>query len=402
MKVINACLLIFQLVAVPSHGTCVCGGAVGTNSTTLAPAPDSSPTLSPTPSDPDPAPSSGPSSGPAGRLLTAEEEEAQAEEEEGRRLLADLIDSRYLQEDNASDDNETTDAPEVTTTPSVEEECVCPPEVITTFTTTLTFGDPTELPDVDFAALKEAIITSGSFEDTDIAVATATIKVSMSYTFEGATAVTSDECISGVASAYGVAETKVMCTEGAAATTTENVTTTTAAAATTPAARRLDAHGGTTAVMDVEISFAEDEAEAALTAALMAPPPVVVTGQTVTAPLATVVIVEFVLVVTSDEVVDAPSVADVETALTDFEFTVTVDVSAPEISYTRMPCSASETVCASGYDMRSGSESIGCAGDECTDDDRETCCTQVATAGAHGTCMLGSLTVLALSCNFAF
>lgn len=391
---INACLLIFQLVAVPSHGTCVCGGAVGTNSnsTTLAP------TRSPTPSDPDPAPSSGPSSGPAGRQLTAEEEEAQAEEEEGRRLLADLIDSRYLQEDNASDDNETTDAPEVTTTPSVEEECVCPPEVITTFTTTLTFGTPAELEGVDFDALKEAIITSGSFEDTDIAVATATIKVSMSYTFEGATAVTSDECISGVASAYGVAETKVMCTEGAAATTTENVTTTTAAAA-----RRLDAHGDTTtAVMDVEISFAEDEAEAALTAALMAPPPVVVTGQTVTAPLATVVIVEFVLVVTSDEVVDAPSVADVETALTDFEFTVTVDVSAPEISYTRMPCSASETVCASGYDMRSGSESIACAGDDCTDDDRETCCTQVATAGAHGTCMLGSLTVLALSCNFAF
>jgi len=402
MKVINACLLIFQLVAVPSHGTCVCGGAVGTNSnsTTLAPAPD----LSPTPSDPDPAPSSGPSSGPAGRQLTAEEEEAEAEEEEGRRLLADLIDSRYLQEDNASDDNETTDAPEVTTTPSVEEECVCPPEVITTFTTTLTFGTPAELEGVDFAALKEAIITSGSYEDTDTAVVTATIKVSMSYTFEGATAVTSDECISAVASAYGVAETKVMCTEGAAATTTENVTTTTAAAATTPVARRLDAHvDTTTAVMDVEISFAEDEAEAALTAALMAPPPVVVTGQTVTAPLASVVTVEFVSVVTSDEVVDAPSVADVETALTDFEFTVTVDVSAPEISYTRMPCSASETVCASGYDMRSGSESIACAGDDCTDDDdRETCCTQVATAGAHGTCMLGSLTVLALSCNFAF
>ena len=397
MKIIKACLLIFQLVAVPSHGTCVCGGAVGTNSTALAPAPDSSPT----PSDPDPAPSSGPSSGPAGRLLTAEEEEAEAEEEEGRRLLADLIDSRYLQEDNVSDDNVTTDAPEMEE--DVEEVCECPPEVITTFTSTLTFGDPTELESVDFAALRAAIITSGDYPD-NTAVATATIKVSMSYTFEGDTAVTSDECQSAVASAYGVAATTVMCTEGTAATTTtENVTTTTAAATTTTVARRLDSHATAAVVMDVEISFAEEEAQSAVYAST--PVDLEITGQTITTPLEAVVTVEVVLEVTSDDVVAAPSAADITTALADFEFeSLTVAVSEPEVSYTRMPCSASAgsgyDVCGSGYDLRSGS--LGCAGAACAADDRETCCTQVATAGAQSTCMLGSLTVLALSCNFAF
>jgi hypothetical protein len=318
----------------------------------------------------------------------------------GRRLLADLIDSRYLQEDNVSDDNVTTDAPEMEE--DVEEVCECPPEVITTFTSTLTFADPTELESVDFAALRAAIITSGDYPDNS-AVATATIKVSMSYTFEGDTAVTSDECQSAVASAYGVAATTVMCTEGTAATTTtENVTTTTAAATTTTVARRLlDSHATAAMVMDVEISFAEEDAQSAVYAST--PLDLEITGQTITTPLVAVVTVEVVLEVTSDDEVAAPSAADITTALADFEFeSLTVAVSEPEVSYTRMPCSASDdTVCGSGYDLRSGS--LGCAGAACTAaDDRETCCTQVATAGAQGTCMLGSLTVLALSCNFAF
>lgn len=321
------------------------------------------------------APSDGPSDGPS------------------NRLLEELIEGRYLQ--NASDDGNVT-----TTTSSAEEECVCPPEVMTTFTTTLTFSDTAELLTVDFGAVRDALVTAGGYPETATIEATATIKVSMSYTFEGDTPLTADECKTAVADAYTVDAANVMCAEGAAVAAANVTTTAAAAAATTTAAasRRLSP-----VVMDVEISFTTEQAQEAVDASSTVPTlSLLPAGQTQTDSTTAVVTVDITLEVTSDMEVEPPSSSSVQEQLGLIDITATASVGEAVPTYILMPCSASETVCAAGWDMRS--ENLACAGAECTDDDRETCCTQqvTTTAGAQGTCMLGSLTVLALSCNFVF
>merc|ERR1719198_2199698 len=93
-------------------------------------------------------PSSGPSNGPA-------------------RVLLDMYDAddidRELQQDGPSNDtaNATTESP----AEEEEEECVCPPEVVTTFTATLSLGSAEDLAALDFDAIKSQLVSSQSWGD---------------------------------------------------------------------------------------------------------------------------------------------------------------------------------------------------------------------------------------------
>merc|ERR1719162_1085150 len=188
MKVINACFLIFQLVAVPSHGQCNCGGTAPTTNvttnvtmTTMAPATMAPSTMAP--ADATLAPSVGPSSGP-------------------RRLDG---------HSNATTSNATTTPAAMATT--TEEECVCAPEVMSTFTATMTFADPAQLLGLDFDNVIAAM-TEDSWDNTEAVVL---IKFGFSLTFAEGTAVTADDCVSAAALAYSVAEGMVTCAAGEAA-----------------------------------------------------------------------------------------------------------------------------------------------------------------------------------------
>lgn len=235
--------------------------------------------------------------------------------------------------------------------------------------------------------------------------AVATIKVGVSYTFPDGLVVTTAECKSVVVVAYAVDANKVTVTQVAAAS------------------RRLGERRLAATEMDVVISF--DEAnqaqaaaaieasnsttgKAAFSAALVAEVSGITTANaaivagSVTAPT---VEVEIVFEVTSDAAITPPDVLAMQTIMRDNGVTVTAVVTAPEVEFTIMPCSADPSLCTAGHTMRPSPESIGCAGAECVAADHDTCCLEQPSGSAgdaQRACVLGSLTVLALSGKFLF
>merc|ERR1711865_102519 len=123
---------------------------------------------------------------------------------------------------------------------TTEEECVCAPEVMSTFTATMTFADPAQLLGLDFDNVIAAM-TEDSWDNTEAVVL---IKFGFSLTFAEGTAVTADQCVSAAALAYSVAEGMVTCAAGEAA-----------------ASRRLQ-----DVVMDVQISYAQSDVADAVAA----------------------------------------------------------------------------------------------------------------------------------------
>jgi len=375
-------------MAVPSHGQCNCGGtAPTTNATmttmapvTMAPATTMAPangtmapttmaptTMAPTTMAPDEAsPSVGPSTGPQARRLDGHS--------------------------NATASNATTTPGAMATT--TEEECVCAPEVMSTFTATMAFPDPEELVNLDFDNVI-ATMTDDSWDNTEVVVL---IKNSFSLTFAEGTAVTAAECVSAAALAYSVAEDMVTCAAGEAAVASGTADAGNDTASNdTAASRRLQ-----DVVMDVQISYAQSDLAVALaagsagvdwgTAGFAATP-------TASASVATV---EMTFTVTASAQIEPPMASDFVAAFLAEDATVTAAVSSVEVTYSIMPCSASTDVCAAGYTLRSNAMELACAGAECSSDDSGTCCTQVANAGAQHTCMLGSLSLLAFSTNLLF
>lgn len=301
---------------------------------------------------------------------------------------------------NATTSNATTTPAAMATT--TEEECVCAPEVMSTFTATMTFADPEQLLALDFDNVIAAM-TEDSWDNTEAVVL---IKFGFSLTFAEGTAVTADDCVSAAALAYSVAEGMVTCAAGEAAVASgtadagnDTASTTTVAAATTTAAasRRLQ-----DVVMDVQISYAQSDVADAVAAgntdvdwatAGFAATPTASDG---------VATVEMTFTVTASAQIEPPMVSDFETAFLAEGATVTAAVGSLEVAYSIMPCSAATDVCAAGYTLRDNAVELACAGAECSSDDSGTCCTQVATAGAQHTCMLGSLSLLAFSTNLLF
>jgi len=236
-------------------------------------------------------------------------------------------------------------------------------------------------------------------------VAVATVKVGVSYTFPDGIAVTPLECKNVVVIAYDVHEDNVNVTQAAATT------------------RRLGERRLADSRMDVVISYDEaNQAQAAaaletsnstagqeaFSVALAAEVDGIdvaaargVAGS-VTAPT---VEVEIVFSVTGDAEITPPTAVAMQTIMSTNGATVTAHVSAPAVAYTFMPCSAKPTLCTAGHTMRPSPESIGCAGADCVAADHDTCCLEQPSgqAGdARRACVLGSLTVLALSGNFLF
>merc|ERR1712195_66408 len=155
-------------------------------------------------------------------------------------------------------------------------------------------------------------------------------------------------------------------------------------------------------VMDVQISYAQSDVADAVAAgntdvdwatAGFAATPTASDG---------VATVEMTFTVTASAQIEPPMVSDFETAFLAEGATVTASVGSLEVAYSIMPCSAATDVCAAGYTLRDNAVELACAGAECSSDDSGTCCTQVATAGAQHTCMLGSLSLLAFSTNLLF
>jgi len=304
---------------------------------------------------------------------------------------------------NATTSNATTTPAAMATT--TEEECVCAPEVMSTFTATMTFADPDELIGLDFDNVIAAM-TEESWDNTEVVVL---IKFGFSLTFAEGTAVTADDCVSAAALAYSVAEGMVTCAAGEAAVASgtadagnDTASTTTVAAATTTAAasRRLQ-----DVVMDVQISYAQSDVAAAVAASnLNVSSSAWETAGFTAAPTASagVVTVEMTFTVTDSAQIEPPMVSDFETAFLAEGATVTAAVGSLEVAYSIMPCSAATDVCAAGYTLRDNAVELACAGAECSIDDSGTCCTQVANAGAQHTCMLGSLSLLAFSTNLLF
>jgi hypothetical protein len=189
-------------------------------------------------------PSSGPSNGPA-------------------RVLLDMYDAddidRELQQDGPSNDtaNATTESPA-----EEEEECVCPPEVVTTFTATLSLGSAEDLAALDFDAIKSQLVSSQSWGD-DVEMVPV-MKIGVEYTLD--VDISEAQCKAAVALAFGITEADVECGAAAAAPATAPAPAPVSAAASpsapapAPAARRLRR---LQAVKMVSMSFTDAEAAAA-------------------------------------------------------------------------------------------------------------------------------------------
>jgi len=321
---------------------------------------------------------------------------------------------RRLQANTTANSNITTTMIMATTT---EEECACEapaPQVITTFSSTLAFSDPSELTSLDMTAMKANLASDQDWGEASVEV-TAVIKVAVPYTLPEGIEITPLQCKTAIASAYSVSADMVTCAAGTAASATAGTTTT---LTTTAAARRLQDEAPLTGAVDVQIDYAEEEAEMAASAASadtddMAAVTVLFTaalvddgaidaGTVLTAGVPTAEVV-MSFVVTSDSAVEAPPAAAFESVLSASGITVVATVSEAEISYSRMPCSEGTGVCATGYQLRADASSIGCVAELCEPSaDSENCCTQVSTNGAHAKCVMGSLSILVLSSNFFF
>jgi len=280
------------------------------------------------------------------------------------------------------------------TTTAAAEECVCEttPEIVTTFTSTLSFSNASELAALDFSAIKDAV--RSNFPAGTTAVAVAVVKVAVSYTFPDNIEITGEQCKGVVATAYAVDANRVTVTPVAAT-------------------RRLMGRRLATQ-MNVEIEYPEAEQDQAASAVENLPSAAFATalatlpgidasaaaGVTASEPSVTVDI-EFV--VTGDAAIVPPTAAAMESVMADNGATITAVVSDAQVVYTIMPCSEATAICLGTQVMRPSPDTIGCAGALCTAAaDRDTCCTVTGDAGGAESCVLGSLTMLALSCNFVF
>merc|ERR1711957_799538 len=312
-------------------------------------------------------------------------------------------DPRYLQAVNAShassssssSSNATSTANMTKTTVAATSTVTCPPcvgrpQVMTTFTSTLSLTSASDLESLNFVAMKEALATEQNWQDATVEVVVV-VKVKVQFTFSAV--ITETQCKAAVASAQGISVSKVSCMAGGNVSSASN------------ASRRLQA------AMDVEISYnnqskaveavsiSQADMMAGLTTALAADSTVT---RTITATGAAdpVVTIELEFRVTADEAVAAPpqesmQIAVVSTATSATAITVEATVSAAVVSYTRMPCSEGR-VCRTGFQLLPTAETLGCAAAACTAADTDTCCTRLVTSHARSMTVLNSFLLLLL------
>lgn len=409
MRATHACLVLFQLLALSdasSHASsrCSCGPAATQPQNTTTALPDASSesnttTAAPVVTTEEVTASAGPSSGPA-------------------RILMDMYDAddidRELQQDGPSNGTTVAPAANATTEPPAaeeeeeEEECVCPPEVITTFTATLSLGTADDLAALDFDAIKSELVSSlGWGEDVEMVPV---MKIGVEYTLD--VDISEAQCKAAVAAAYGITEDDVECGDAAAAPASapapapapDSAATSTSAPAADESPAPAPAPAPTRrlrrlqAVKAVSMSFTDAGAAAdAATASqdttqfteALAAEGVVATASVNEATVS----VELTFTVTADAGIEEPTPASLETAVsTASSITVTAAVSGFGVSYTRMPCSASD-ICGAGYVLVDDANTIACEGEACTEAERDICCSQtgLSQGGAQGTCAMGSL-----------
>jgi len=362
MRVTRVCLSLFQFAAV-AHGQCACTTTAEPQNTTVATTTEMAA----------PPSSSGPSSGP-GRLLLDS---------------LDLYDNydlenidRQLQDDNSSDGNSSDDvvtstASTLVTETSDADSCACPlPQVVATFTATLSGLSPTDVAELDFEAIKASLAEAENWGD-DVEVV-AVVKIGFQYTLD--VEITDAQCKAAVAVAYSVAEDDVECGTGSAATSN----------ATSNATRRLQE------VMDVTIIVDQTEAEEAATTSQAADTTLAFVtalegeGLTVVVEVSEATVsVELMFTVTTSEAITEPSVASFEGAVASSapDVTFTTAISGFETAFDRMPCS--EFDCGSDSNV---DELRGCDGAVCTAVESDRCCeSRPAQANAQGICVAGSL-----------
>jgi len=302
---------------------------------------------------------------------------------------------------------------------------VAVPVVTTTFTSVVTFQAVDNLiafMDASPLETMQETLVAGSYQSSTVEV-TAVIKLDLAYTFPAGTVISSTQCVTAFAAAFSpnadpAADTVAAAAAAAAATCTTAADADAAAAAasaadaadTDSALRRL-----TDVVVTVQVAYAEAAAAQAGNTLLESDQSSFIDALGDLEPAVDITSLdppsfdyklEIVIAVTGSDEAVAPSPADVVAAVVAVDgassFTVTATVSEAAVTYTIMPCSASEDVCGSAGVSQ---PTVGCEGAICTAAlDAETCCTAAVVgrtdSGAPATCMLGSLVALVLSCKF--
>lgn len=331
----------------------------------------------------------------------------------------DMVDAaakdRQLQEDNSTaddDDNSTvTEASvESSTEEEEEEECVCPPEVVSTFTATLTVETAEDLTALDFDSIKTQLMTDHNWGESVVMVPE--FKVGVQYTLD--VDITEAQCKAAVAAAFSIAEDDVECGDAASAPSapapaSPSPSAPAPAPAPAPASGPAPAPAPTptrrlrrlTAVKAVSMSFADAQAAASAATASQdtAQFTAALADEDVTAVVtvsAADISVELMFTVTADARIEEPTAAHFESAVSSASggsITVTANVSGFEVGYTRMPCSESDICDAGGFQLKDDAHTVACEGAECTVEERERCCNQIgfSTGGARDTCVLGSI-----------
>jgi len=302
----------------------------------------------------------GQSSGP-GRLLTGE--------------------SNGTSESDAEDDSASTAA---------TEECVCVvvPEVISSFTSTLSVADPAELVNFDLEAMTESMQDSQGWTD---AVAVPTFKLNVAFTLPAGTVVTTLQCESIARAAFDVDPTDaVTCSTGDSDSASDS-------------SRRLQA-----VVLDVQIAYSSSEdavsgatavADTSSLVSELAAEGIDIDAADVSASSPTVD-VEIAWEVTSTAAITAPAAADFTDAVGD-DIAVTVVVSEIAVTYTIQPCSVllEASTCPSGSQAIANADEVGCGSALCTmEADSDACCaTVMTTSSANINSMVGSLMAVVLA-----
>jgi len=331
------------------------------------------------------AASSGPSSGPVRLLMDMD---------------ADDSSDRQLQEDNASDvSGNVTQAPTSQTETSAAEECECPPpQVVSTFTATLSLSSADDLVALDFDDIKTELAGDQSWGDSVVVVPV--VKIGIQYTLD--VDITEAQCKAAVAVAYSmssdidISEDDVECGDASAAPSPASASA--PAPAPAPAARRLRR---LQTVKDVTISFTD--VQAATAAATGSQDTTHFTTALADAGVDAVVAVreavdvsvELTFTVTADAAIEEPTAISLESAVsttTGGAIAVTAEITGFSFTFSRMPCSESDICDTGGLGKVANSETIGCDGETCTPEERDRCCAQIGSTGnAQGTCVLGSL-----------
>lgn len=318
--------------------------------------------------------------------------------------------ARLLTDDVSVNATTTTSQSMSQTDTSAAEDCECPaPEVVSTFIATLTLGSIDDLAELDFHDLATEL-AGGRSEVWEVVPV---VKIGIQYTLD--IDITEADCKAAVAVAYStssdidITEDDVECGDASAAPAPAPSPFLAPAPAPAPApgsapapdARRLQT------VKHVTISFTDpDSATAAATVSqdtshfttALADEGVVAV---VEVSEAVDVSVELTFTVTADAVIEEPTAVSLESAVsatTTGAITVTAEITGFSSSFTRQPCSESDICATSGWEPVADSDSIGCDGESCTEDERERCCARTVgqTGNAQGTCVLGSLFSLLL------